>query len=148
MGNAAASSEDITMDRLTRIGAAAFVVVGGLVHLQLWRSGYKEIPYIGSWFIANVVVSAALALVVVAVNKAWVNLAGILFSASSLVALVMSRTTGLFGFTERAWTDQALRATTAELGAIVAFAAILVATRRRIPAFVPVRTGSTARSSR
>lgn len=133
------------MDRITRVAAAAFVVVGGLVHLQLWRSGYKSIPYIGSWFIANVVVSAVLAVVVIAVNNAWVNLAGVLFSLSSLVALVMSRTTGLLGFTERAWTDQAVRATTAEFGAIVAFAVILVAARRRMPALVPVRVTPEAR---
>jgi len=133
------------MDRITRVAAAAFVIVGGLVHLQLWRSGYKGIPYIGTWFIANVAVSVALAAVVVAVNNAWVNLGGVLFSLSSLVALVMSRTTGLFGFTERAWTDQAVRATTAELGAIVAFAVILVAARRTMPALIPARVTAEAR---
>ncbi|MDP9070616.1 MAG: hypothetical protein M3N68_04910 [Actinomycetota bacterium] len=53
------------MERSTGIAAAVFVVVGGLVHLQLWRSGYRAIPYIGPWFIANVMVSAVLALVVV-----------------------------------------------------------------------------------
>lgn len=129
------------MDRLTRTAAAAFVLVGGLVHLQLWSSGYRGIPRIGSLFVANVAVSVVLALAVLAVNKAWVNLAGVLFSASSLAALVMSRTTGLLGFTERDWTDQALRASTAEFGAMVAFAAVLVASRSRHRlALVAVRT--------
>ncbi len=35
------------MERSTGIAAAVFVVVGGLVHLQLWRSGYRAIPYTG-----------------------------------------------------------------------------------------------------
>lgn len=126
------------MDRITRLAAAVFVIVGGLVHLELWRSGYKGIPFIGSWFIANVVVSALLAGAVLLLNNRWVNFGGVVFSFSSLVALVMSRTVGIAGFTERAWTDQAVQATTAEFGAIVAFAAVLVATRRRVAALVPV----------
>ncbi len=66
------------------------------------------------------------------------TLGGILFALGSLVALVMSRTVGILGFTERQWTNDAIRATTAELGAIVAFAALLVASGRfsRVP--VPV----------
>lgn len=126
------------MDRITRVAAAVFVIVGGLVHLELWRSGYKGIPFIGSWFIANVAVSALLAGAVLLLNNRWVNLGGVVFSFSTLVALVMSRTVGIAGFTERAWTDQAVQATTAEFGAIVAFAVVLVATRRRAAALVPV----------
>lgn len=126
------------MERTTRIAAAAFVVIGGLVHLQLWRTGYREIPYIGNLFIANVVVSAVLALVVLVLSNRVVTFGGILFALGSLGALVMSRTVGILGFTEREWTDQALRATTAELGAIVAFAALLVASGRFSSTPVPV----------
>lgn len=126
------------MERSTRIAAAAFVLIGGLVHLQLWRTGYREIPRIGSLFIANVAVSAVLALVVLVRSNRAVTFAGILFALGSLGALVMSRTVGILGFTEREWTDQALRATTAELGAIVAFAVLLVASGRFSPGPVPV----------
>lgn len=126
------------MERTTRIAAAAFLVLGGLVHLQLWRTGYEEIPYIGNLFIANVVVSAGLALVVVFRNNRVVTIGGIPFALGSLIALVMSRTVGILGFTEREWTDQAIRATSAEIGAIVAFAALLVASSRFRPAMVPV----------
>lgn len=134
------------MERTTRIAAAAFVVMGGLVHLQLWRTGYREIPYIGNLFIANVVVSAGLALVVLIRSNRVITLGGILFALGSLVALVMSRTVGILGVTERQWTDEAIRATTAELGAIVAFAVLLVASGRSHSAMVPAVATVTRRT--
>lgn len=121
------------MKRITRLPAAVSLAVGGIIHLQLWLSGYRVIPYVGPFFIANVVVSALLALALVARNDPRVTLVAIVFSLASLVALVMSRTVGLFGFTEPAWTDQAVRATTAEFGAIVALAIVFVVTHRPGP---------------
>lgn len=125
------------MERISRICAVTFVVIGGLVHLQLWRSGYKGIPIVGDAFLVNVALAGVLALAVLVRNDWRVNLAGVLFSIGSLGALLMSRTVGFLGFTERAWTERAVQATTAEIGAIVAFAAIMLATRRRaVPATV------------
>jgi len=121
------------MERTSRLAATAFVLLGGLVHLQLWRSGYRGIPYVGPSFLANVGVSSVLAVAVFALHDRRVDLAGIVFSVASLGALVMSRTVGLFGFTERAWTLQAQRASAAEIGAVVALLAVLAATRLRPP---------------
>ncbi len=122
------------MKRITRLPAAVSLAVGGIIHLQLWLSGYRVIPYVGPFFIANVVVSALLALALVARSDSGVTVVAIIFSLASLVALVMSRTVGLFGFTEPAWTEQAVRATTAELTAVVALAIIFVVTHRPGPA--------------
>lgn len=119
------------MERISRICAVTFVVIGGLVHLQLWRSGYRGIPNVGDAFLVNIALAGVIALAVLVRNDWRVNLAGVLFSIGSLGALVMSRTVGFLGFTERAWTDRAVQATTAEIGAIVAFAFIMLATRRR-----------------
>lgn len=130
------------MQRVSRLSAVAFLVVGGLVHLQLWRSGYRGIPYIGTLFVANVAGSAVLALVVLVRDDIRVHVAGMVFAASSLLALVASRTVGLLGFTERAWTDEAVQASTAEVGALVALVALVTITRQRpTPTLVPVRTG-------
>lgn len=125
------------MDRVSRVCAVAFVMVGGLVHLDLWRSGYRGIPSIGRLFIANVVVSAVLAVAVLVRRDTPIIVAGLLFSGGSLAALVLSRTVGILGFTERAWTDRAIQASTAELGAIVAFAALIVASRSGLQQVVP-----------
>jgi len=127
---------------IPRVAAATFVLVGGAVHLDLWRSGYRGIEYIGPLFVANVAVSALLVLALLVRPNAKVALAGIAFSVGSLVALVLSRTTGLLGFTERAWTDMAVQATTAEIGAIVAIAFVLVARNRPLPELTAIRVPS------
>lgn len=126
------------VQRIARVAAALFVLVGGAIHLSLWRSGYRGIEYIGPLFLANVGVSALLMLAILLRGDVRVVAAAMLFSGGSLVALVLSRTTGLLGFTERAWTDLAVQATTAEIGALVALA-LLLALRRRpqpVPAMV------------
>lgn len=129
------------MLRITRVTAAVFVIVGGAIHYELWRTGYRGIEYIGPLFIANVAVSAVLVLAILFRGQARVVAGAMLFSVASGVALVMSRTTGLLGFTEREWTDMAVQATTAEIGAVVALALVLAL--RRQPqvavATVPVR---------
>ena len=132
------------MERLSRLAAGGDEGGGGLVHLDLWRTGYRGIRYIGPLFLANVAASAVLALAVLVVRDRRVVAAGITFAVASLAALVASRTVGLLGFTERAWTDDAVRAATAEVGAVVALAAAVVAAtyRRRLEAApVPVRAG-------
>jgi len=134
------------MQRIARITAATFVLVGGGIHLDLWRSGYRGIQYIGPLFVANVAVSVLLFLALLIRADVRIAAAGILFSIGSLAALVLSRTTGLLGFTEKAWTDLAVQATTAELGAIVALALVLVARTRPMPALatLPLRRRRTA----
>ena len=128
------------MERISRLCAVTFLVVGGLVHLQLWRTGYRGIPKVGVAFLVSVGLSFVVALAVLVRNDWRLNLAGIVFSIGSLGAIVMSRTVGVLGFEERTWTDEAIEATTAQLGTIVALAALLLLTRRRL-------TPATVRSS-
>jgi hypothetical protein len=104
--------------RLTRLFAAAMLLSGGIVHLHLWNGGYRYIPRIGPLFLANFVGSIALAGAVIVSRRAGVNVAGIAFAGASLVALILSRTVGLFGFTEMIWTPDAVKTLAAELGAI------------------------------
>ena len=111
--------------RLTRSLAAVLLLAGGIVHFNLWNSGYRHIPKIGPLFIANFVASIALAVAVLVSRRASVTLAGIAFAAGSLVALVLSRTVGVFGFTETIWTTQAIKTLASEAGAIVTLGAVL-----------------------
>ena len=119
------------MQHFARLLAAALILAGGAVHLQLWQGGYRGIPRIGPWFLANVIISVVLAVALMVRKDPRVSLAGMLFSIASLGALVMSRTVGIFGFTERAWTPAALRAAVAEIGAFVILAVILATCRMR-----------------
>jgi hypothetical protein len=126
---------------IARIAAATFLLVGAGIHLDLWQGGYRGVEYIGPMFLANVVLSGLLVLAVLFRPGTRVALAGIVFSVGSLVALVMSRTTGLLGFTERIWTDMAVQTITAELGAVVALTFVAVARRQAMPQPATVRTG-------
>ena len=126
------------MHRIARLAAATFVLAGGYIHFDLWRDGYRAIDYVGPLFVANAVVSVLLVLALLLRPDVRVAVAGIVFSVGSLAALVLSRTVGLLGFTERGWTDMAVQATTAEIGAIVAIALVVVARRRPMPALARV----------
>ena len=126
------------MHRIARIAAATFVLAGGYIHLNLWWDGYRAIDYIGPLFVANAVVSVLLVLALLLRPDARAAVAGVVFSVGSLAALVLSRTIGLLGFTERGWSDMAVQATTAEIGAIVAIALVVVARRRPMPALARV----------
>ena len=126
------------MHRIARLAAATFVLAGGYIHFDLWRDGYRAIDYIGPLFVANAVVSALLVVALLLRPDVRVAVAGVVFSVGSLAALVLSRTVGLLGFTERGWSDMAVQATTAEIGAIVAIALVIVARRRPTPALAVV----------
>ena len=111
--------------RLTRLLAAALLVAGGVIHYDLWTSGYRYIPRIGPLFLANFVGSIVLAGAVMVSRRAGVTVAGIAFAAGSLVALILSRTVGVFGFSETIWTTQAVQTLASEVGAIATLAVVL-----------------------
>jgi hypothetical protein len=116
---------------------ATLTVVGGYVHLCLYRHGYRTIPKIGVGFLLQVVGSALVGVALtigprrlarlarVSERRAMtfsVAMAGAL-SAGTLVAFVLTRTNnGLFGFQERGLepAPQALVALVAEVGVLVA----------------------------
>ncbi len=126
------------MQSTARLTAAAFVLAGGLIHLDLWRSQYESIPKIGPLFLLNVVASAVLAAALLTGRaRGQVLLASGVLTVASAAALVVSRTVGLLGFME-GWTPDAIQALAAEIGAIVALAAVVAASRPR-PAYLPAR---------
>lgn len=140
-----------TVGLAARVLAAAFVVGGGLVHLWLWQDGYRAVPKVGTSFLLNAAASGvvAVALVVFARGRTAtaVSVIAVLFSIASAGALVLSRTTGFLGFTEKVWSDQSIQAFTAELGAVVAVALILVdRARRSRPELIPIPVDSDRRA--
>lgn len=118
------------MSRVPRILAALLVVVGGVVHFELWRTGYRGIPYVGPMFLANVVASGLIAVSLLVVKDLRVAIAGVALSVGSLIGLVLSRTVGLAGFMESGFTVAASRTVAAEVGALVALALVVVTTRQ------------------
>jgi hypothetical protein len=127
--------------RLTRLLASALLLAGGIIHYELWNNGYRNVPKIGPLFLANFGGSIVLAAAVLLSRRATVAVGGIVFAAGSLTALVLSRTVGVFGFTETVWTTQAIRTLAAEVGAIAALGcALTMQHRQRQPLLHTIRT--------
>ncbi|SPM32791.1 hypothetical protein MRAB57_590 [Mycobacterium rhizamassiliense] len=86
-----------------RVGIGAALAVSAASHAYLYVHGYRHIPTIGSAFLFQASVSFALALLIVLGGPGWLRWAAAGVAAGSLVAFALSRTVGLFGFSERGW---------------------------------------------
>jgi hypothetical protein len=112
--------------RLTRSLAALLLLAGGIIHFDLWKSGYRHIPKIGPLFLADFIGSVALAAVVPFVRRTAVSVTAIAFATGSLTALILSRTVGVLGFTEMVWTPDAVRTLASEVGVILTLGLALI----------------------
>jgi hypothetical protein len=86
-----------------RIAISASLAVSGVLHAYLYIHGYRDIPAIGPAFLVQGSVFCALAVLILAGGPAWLQLVAAIGAVGSLVAFALSRTVGLFGFTETGW---------------------------------------------
>jgi hypothetical protein len=116
----------------TRIGIAVTLAVSGISHAYLYIHGYQHIPMIGTSFIVQASVSFALAALVLLGGPAWLRWAAAMLAGGSLVAFALSRTVGLFGFSEQGWqpSPHALVSVVAEALTVGLWAAYLLDRRR------------------
>lgn len=135
-----------------RLVAAACVLIGGIVHLQLWADGYRDVPNanLGRSFIANGVASVVVATALLVRRDALLRLGGIAVSVGTLVAFALSRTDrGIFGFTEQGLqpSPQAALTLVAEIGAALLLASTFlprVGAGRAIPVRIAAPIGALA----
>ena len=149
----ATSSIGVRTRALVLVGAAA-VLVSGWVHFYLsFRGGYRGIApesvaglTISRSFALNAIVAVVLAEALVLATRIYrlalpAAVGGVLFAAATLVAYVLSRTSGLLGFEESSTSTEAVVALVAEIVALLVLVPVaLGATVRRRPAPVPVTT--------
>ncbi len=114
----------MSTSRVLRTAAAAALLIGGLVHLDLYFHGYRSTPdaNLGRSFLLNAIASAALAALVLVRTDWWVRLAGIAMAASTLGAFAASRRgSGILGLREQGLqpSPQALIALIAEVAVII-----------------------------
>jgi hypothetical protein len=119
---------------LLAVAGAALVVWSGVIHLQLWSDGYRDIPVIGPLFGIQGIASIALALALVVFRRVVLLAAGAVLLAATAVGLLLSAGIGLFGYTESlavpyAETSLVVEFTGAALLALAA-AIALIANRR------------------
>ena len=72
----------------------------GYIHLHLWLEGYRQIPTNGPLFLLDAVAGFILAAVLLAWPRPLAGLLAAGYTASTLGALLISLTVGLFGFRE------------------------------------------------
>jgi hypothetical protein len=125
------------VDLAVRAAIGASVAVSGVVHAYLYADGYRDIPTVGTAFLLQSSVFCALAVLIPAGGPAWLRLVAAAGAAASLVAFALSRTVGLFGFTETGW-QPAPYAMISVVAEIVTVALVAATAVRR-------QTGSAAR---
>jgi hypothetical protein len=116
---------------VTRIGIALALAVTGVSHAYLYVHGYRHIPTIGPAFLIQASVSFALAALILVGGPAWLRWAGAMLAGGSLVAFALSRTVGLFGFSEQGWqpSPHAALSAVAEVLTVVLWLAYLIGRR-------------------
>lgn len=77
---------------------AVLIAATALIHLHLWKTGYRHIATIGPLFLFQAVAGFVLAVVVALWHRWYVAAAGALFLVGTAGGLVVSARWGLFGF--------------------------------------------------
>jgi len=118
---------------LLRLGCVGLLAWIGAVHLHLWLEGYRQIPTDGPLFLLDAVTGLALAalLLVWAAPLAALIAAG--YTASTLGALLISLSVGLFGFRESisaSFVTQSLAIETITVFALLGWTALTAAISR------------------
>jgi len=85
---------------LLRLGCVALLAWIGYINLHLWQEGYRQIPTDGPLFLLDAVAGFILASVLLAWPRPLAGLLAVGHTASTLGALLISLTVGLFGFRE------------------------------------------------
>jgi hypothetical protein len=84
-----------------RLAVAATVAESGYVHADLYVHGYRFISHIGPMFLVQAAVSFAVAALLLFGGPLIVQLAAAGTALGALGGFVLSRTIGVWGFTER-----------------------------------------------
>jgi hypothetical protein len=114
-----------------RTAISATVAVSGVVHAYLYIHGYRDIPAVGPAFLVQGSVFCAVAVLILAGGPAWLHLVAAIGAAGSLVAFALSRTVGLFGFTETGWQPSPYAAITVVAEVLTLLLVVTTALRQR-----------------
>jgi drug/metabolite transporter (DMT)-like permease len=118
---------------VTRLALAVALAVTGFSHAYLYIHGYHHIPTIGTAFVVQASVSFALAVLILIGGPSWLQWAAAAVSGGALGAFALSRTVGIFGFSEIGWqpSPHAAISVVAELVAVGLWAVYVIGHRRR-----------------
>ena len=123
-----------------RLGCAALLAWIGYIHLHLWQEGYRQIPTNGPLFLLDAVAGFVLAAALLAWPRPLTGLLAVGYTASTLGALLISLSVGLFGFresTSASFVTESLTIETITVLALISWTAIVAAADRRRPSQAP-----------
>lgn len=120
------------MNVVLRLATAVCLAVSGYLHARLYIGGYRVIPVIGPSFLLQASAAFAVAVLVALGGPFLLRLAAAALAAGALAGFVLSRTTGLFGFSERGFqpAPEALLSVLTEAAVLVLVAVTLYRMRR------------------
>jgi hypothetical protein len=125
---------------LLRLGCVALLAWIGYIHLHLWQEGYRHIPTNGPLFLLDAVAGFVLAALLLAWPRPLAGLAAAGYTASTLGALLISLSVGLFGFRESisaSYVTQSLTIETITMLALISLTVLLAFAPGRQPAGPP-----------
>lgn len=117
-----------------RLAGAVLLAVTAAIHLDLYLTGYRDIPTIGWLFLLQIIAAFLIAIAVVVVPGPLAPAAGAGFAISTLGGYLLTVWIGLFGFQE-------VRTTAGIVAGIVeiaAFGVLAYVTLASLPASMPV----------
>ncbi|MER6176321.1 hypothetical protein [Streptosporangium sp. NPDC001681] len=116
-----------------RLSTAAAIAVSGYIHADLYlNGGYRHIHIIGTAFLLQAGGAFAVTLLLLVSDSAIVRLGAAAVALGTLGGFTLSRTIGIFGFTERGFTPspQAAISVIVEVAALLLLAAWQLAVRK------------------
>jgi hypothetical protein len=118
----------VPVRRALRVAISATLAVSGVIHADLYVHGYRNIPTIGPGFLVQASIFCTLAVLILIGAPDWFSWVAAALSTAAVIAFALSRTVGLFGFSERGWqpNPQAALAVMAEALTVLLVAAALI----------------------
>ena len=130
------------LDAVACVAGAGLLLAAGGIHLDLYLTGYRDIPTIGVLFLLQFAAAVVLAVALIAAPGRLVAATAAGFAASTIGGYVLSLWTGLFGFNEVRTTAGVVAGAieVAAVGVIGSYAAY------RAPAHVAARASGALRA--
>lgn len=117
-----------------RFGTAAAIAVSGYIHADLYlNGGYRHIRMVGPAFLLQASGGFAVAMLLLVSGSIILRLGAAAVALGALGGFMLSRTVGVFGFTEHGFTPspQAAISVSVEIAALLLLAAWQLASRER-----------------
>jgi hypothetical protein len=111
-----------------RVCGALLVLTAGALHLWLYFDYFHRVHVIGALFLLNAAAGTVIGLTLLVSSRPLAVAAGVVYSATTLVAFLLSVYHGLFGYVERLTGPWQEAAGAVELAAVAVLLPLLVAT--------------------